>query len=172
MKKAILATVLAAIALPAAPALANPQFGGQPYGAAMAQDRHNERMDHRMDRREDRRDDRMDRREDRRDDRFDRHHRDWRGPHGRGPVIAYDTYGRYRDPRPLTRADRIWRGRDGRYYCRRSNGSEGLIIGGAVGALLGRSVVSHQDRTIGTILGATGGALLGRSIDRGELRCR
>ena len=93
--------------------------------------------------------------------------RDRDGYHGR-----YDRYGRYREPRRLTRNDRIWRGRDGRYYCRRDNGTTGLIIGGAVGALIGREIDGGRERTLGTILGAAGGGLLGREIDRGRLRCR
>lgn len=84
----------------------------------------------------------------------------------------YDRYGRYREPRRLSRNDRVWRGEDGRYRCRRGNGTTGLIIGGAVGALIGREVDGGRDRTVGTILGAAGGALLGREIDRGALRCR
>jgi hypothetical protein len=83
----------------------------------------------------------------------------------------YDDRGRYYTPIPLTRADRIWRGDDGRYYCRRDNGTTGLIVGGAVGALLGRELDGGRDRTVGTILGAAGGALLGREIDRGGLKC-
>lgn len=84
----------------------------------------------------------------------------------------YDRYGRYREPRRLGRNDRIWRGRDGRYYCKRDNGTTGLIIGGAVGALVGRELDGGRDRTLGTILGAAGGGLLGREIDRGNVRCR
>lgn len=67
----------------------------------------------------------------------------------------------------------VWQGNDGRYYCRRSNGTTGLLIGGAAGALLGREVAGrYGDRTLGAILGAAGGALLGRSIDKGSSRCR
>jgi len=33
-----------------------------------------------------------------------------------------------------------WRGKDGRLYCRRTDGSTGLIIGGVGGALLGREI--------------------------------
>lgn len=84
----------------------------------------------------------------------------------------YDDRGRYIEPRSLRRDDRVWRGRDGRYYCKRDNGTTGLIIGGAVGALLGREIDGGRDRTLGTILGAAGGALLGREIDRGDLKCR
>lgn len=97
----------------------------------------------------------------------------WAPAHGRrAKERAYDDYGRYYEPRRLSRSDRIWRGRDGRYHCRRDNGTTGLIIGGAVGALLGRELDGGRDRTLGTVVGAAGGALLGRSIDRGELRCR
>jgi hypothetical protein len=83
----------------------------------------------------------------------------------------YDDRGRYYEPRRLSRGDRIWRDGD-RYYCRRDNGTTGLVIGAGVGALLGRTVDTRGDRTVGTLLGAIGGGLLGREIDRGELRCR
>ncbi|QJB69072.1 glycine zipper 2TM domain-containing protein [Parasphingorhabdus halotolerans] len=84
----------------------------------------------------------------------------------------YDDRGRYYEPQALRRDDRIWRGNDGRYHCKRDNGTTGLIIGGAVGALLGRELDGGRDRTVGTLLGAAGGALLGREIDRGGLKCR
>lgn len=61
---------------------------------------------------------------------------------------------------------RSWRGRDGRYYCQKSNGTTGLLIGGAGGALLGREIDGGRDKTTGTILGAAVGALLGRHVDR------
>ena len=84
----------------------------------------------------------------------------------------YDDRGRYYEPRRLSRNDRIWRGRDGRYHCKRDNGTTGLIVGGAVGALLGRELDGGRDRLVGTLLGGAGGALLGREIDRGGMRCR
>lgn len=99
----------------------------------------------------------------------------WAPAHGRRAherSAIYDNYGRYREPRAIDRGDRIWRGDDGRYHCRRDNGTTGLIIGGAVGALIGRELDGGRDRTVGTVIGAAGGALLGRAIDRGELRCR
>lgn len=65
-----------------------------------------------------------------------------------------------------------WRGDDGRYYCRRKDGTTGLLIGAGVGALLGRAIDTRGDRSLGTILGAVGGGLLGREVDRGEVRCR
>jgi hypothetical protein len=97
--------------------------------------------------------------------------------HGRGHGYGrydnrYDNRGRYRDPRPIGANERIWRGRDGRYYCKRSNGTTGLIIGAAGGALVGRAIDTRGDRTMGTLLGAVGGGLLGREIDRSNARCR
>ncbi len=67
---------------------------------------------------------------------------------------------------------RSWRGKDGREYCRRKNGTTGLVVGAAVGALAGRAVDTRGDRATGTIIGAAGGALLGREIDKGPRRCR
>ena len=84
----------------------------------------------------------------------------------------YDRYGRYREPRRIHRGDRIWRGRDGRYYCKRDNGTTGLIIGAAGGALIGRTIDTRGDRTVGTLLGGALGAVIGREIDRGSARCR
>jgi hypothetical protein len=66
---------------------------------------------------------------------------------------------------------REWRGRDGRTYCRKSDGTTGLIVGGVGGALLGRAIDTRGDRATGTILGAAGGALLGKEIDS-KRRCR
>lgn len=134
MKRLLAATAAMALALPAAPAFAEPPSWAPAHGWR-----------------------------DRSDDRA-HFHRDDRG--------RYDRHGRYVEPRRLSRSDRVWRGDDGRYYCRRGNGTTGLVIGGAVGALLGREIDGGRDRTLGTILGAAGGALLGREIDRGGLRCR
>lgn len=93
------------------------------------------------------------------------HRRNWRDN-------RYDRRGRYIEPRRLGRNDRIWRGRDGHYYCRRDNGTTGLVIGAGVGALVGRSIDTDGDRTVGTLLGAALGGVLGREIDRGSIRCR
>ena len=76
----------------------------------------------------------------------------------------YDRDGAYHGP--------TWRGRDGRTYCRRSNGTTGLIVGGAAGALVGRAIDTRGERTTGTILGAVAGALIGREVQRGRSRCR
>ena len=109
MRKTILGAVLAAVAMPAAPALAD-------------------RGHHRGHYKE----------------------RHYRGQYYSGPV---------------------WEGRDGRVYCRRSNGTTGLIIGAGAGALLGRAIDTRGERTTGTVLGAAAGALLGREATR-TVRCR
>jgi hypothetical protein len=78
------------------------------------------------------------------------------------PAFAHDDDGyRYKE----------WRGRDGRMYCRKSNGTVGLVVGGAGGALVGRAIDTRGDRATGTIVGAAAGALIGRELDR-KRRCR
>lgn len=124
------------------------------------------------------------------DDRWEHGRRhEWRGDrhYGRGHDRDYRRYDRgyyrggdrgyYRQRtawgEPVYRHTRVWRGHDGRAYCRRSDGTTGLLIGGAAGALIGRGVAGdYGDRTLGAILGAAGGALLGREIDRGGSSCR
>ncbi|MGD9665403.1 MAG: glycine zipper 2TM domain-containing protein [Novosphingobium sp.] len=83
----------------------------------------------------------------------------------------YRYQGRYRGE-PVYANTRIWRGRDGRYYCRKENGTTGLLIGAAVGGVIGHEVAGYGDRTLGVLLGAAGGAILGRAIDRSNARCR
>ena len=70
-----------------------------------------------------------------------------------------------------TYAYKEWRGKDGRLYCRKSNGTVGLVVGAAGGALIGRGLDTRGERATGTILGAAAGALIGREIDR-KRRCR
>ncbi|MFT4057682.1 MAG: glycine zipper 2TM domain-containing protein [Novosphingobium sp.] len=108
-----------------------------------------------------------DRDRDGRNDRWDRH--DNRRDDRRN---MYDSRGRYRQPHRITRNDRVWRGNDGRYYCKRDNGTTGLIIGAGVGALAGNQIAGNGDKTIGTILGGVLGGALGREIDKGDIQCR
>ena len=86
---------------------------------------------------------------------------------------VYDSEGRYIEPRRVS-AGEVWQGRDGRYYCRRGNGTTGLVIGAAGGALIGRAIDGGRNRATGTILGAAVGALLGRHVERNVLneKCR
>ena len=67
---------------------------------------------------------------------------------------------------------KMWQDSQGRWRCKRSDGTTGLIVGAAGGALVGRAIDKHGERATGTILGAAAGALLGRSIERGRTRCR
>ena len=68
---------------------------------------------------------------------------------------------------------KTWRDSQGRTRCRRKNGTTGLLIGGAAGALAGRAIDSHGSRATGTILGAAAGALLGREVQKSRgFRCR
>ena len=76
----------------------------------------------------------------------------------------YDRNGYYNGP--------TWRDSRGRYRCRGSNGTTGLIIGAAGGALIGRAIDTRGERTTGTIVGAVAGALVGREIQRSQSRRR
>ncbi|WP_260923997.1 glycine zipper 2TM domain-containing protein [Novosphingobium sp. 9] len=94
--------------------------------------------------------------------------RQWRGDDKNwNPSDSYRK-GNYKERR-LGRNDRIYRGRDGRAYCRRSDGTTGLVVGALGGAALGNLVGGD---TLGTLAGGVGGALIGRSIDRGNVKCR
>src|SRR3546814_5954074 len=63
---------------------------------------------------------------------------DWDRPDPRHDGYYADNYyrndRRYRERR-LSNDDRIYRGRDGKYYCRRNDGSTGLIVGGIAGGV-------------------------------------
>jgi hypothetical protein len=76
--------------------------------------------------------------------------------------------GNYR-ARRMGRNDRVYRGGDGRYYCRRNDGTTGLVIGAIGGGVLGGAIGGD---TLGALVGAGAGALLGRSVDRGNISCR
>lgn len=96
-------------------------------------------------------------------------HRWQGGPDNRNwdPSRSYD--GRRRHDRRLTRSDYVYRGGDGRYYCRRSDGTTGLVVGGIAGGVLGNAIGGD---TLGTLLGAAAGAVAGSSVDRGRVHCR
>jgi hypothetical protein len=108
--------------------------------------------------------------------------RDW----NRGRAYAYgrpdpryngyyaDNYyrgGNYQ-PRRLDVNDRIYRGEDNRYYCRRNDGTTGLIVGALGGGVLGNVIAPGGSKTLGSIIGGGLGAVLGNSIDRRNVTCR
>ena len=82
---------------------------------------------------------------------------------------------RYRE-HYLSESDRVYRGRDGRYYCRRSDGTTGLIVGGLAGGVAGNIIAPGDSKTLGTVLGAIGGAAIGAAVDSNNgdnrVRCR
>lgn len=67
---------------------------------------------------------------------------------------------------------KVWKDSRGRLRCKRSNGTTGLIIGAAGGALVGRAIDTRGERATGTIVGAAAGALLGREVERSRSRSR
>lgn len=104
---------------------------------------------------------------DRYDDRYG-----WRSGDDWEPSRYYRDDPRYEE-RYLTAQDEVYRGSDGRYYCRRSDGTTGLVIGAGVGALVGRGLDGGRSRAGGTIVGGVLGALIGREVERSQdLRCR
>lgn len=168
MKNLILSAAMAAVTLTAMPTTAS----AQRLGSA--------EREYREDVREARRDYRQDRKDDRRRAkqrakwqeyrRYDYNRADPR--YGNYYADRYYRDGSYYQPRQLSYNDRVYRGQNGNYYCRRSDGTTGLIIGGAVGGLLGNQIVRGSSKTLATIIGAGAGALLGREIDRGGVSCR
>jgi hypothetical protein len=79
----------------------------------------------------------------------------------------------YYRPFTLSRDDRIYRGSNNRYYCRRNDGTTGLIIVGAIaGGLLGDASAPRGSKTVGAILGGAGAGLINRAIGRDGVRCQ
>jgi Glycine zipper 2TM domain len=78
----------------------------------------------------------------------------------------------YAPPAEAKRVYKEWVGKDGRRYCRRTDGTTGLIVGGVAGALVGRTIDTRGDRVVGTLGGAALGALAGREVERAGSRRR
>jgi hypothetical protein len=175
--KTATAALLAASFIALQPVAALADGGQRRYGYEDERDRREEARDRREERR-DRREEWRDRREDRRDRyeaRHDRYRSDDRWNAGYGawdPAPYYRADNRRYHPRRMSRADVIYRGSDDRYYCRRDDGTSGLIIGGIAGGVLGNVVARGRSKALGTIIGASAGAILGQSIDRGDIVCR
>jgi hypothetical protein len=90
---------------------------------------------------------------------------------------GYDASRYYRDDpryqeREVKRDEQLYRGNDGRYYCRRKDGTTGLIVGALAGGILGNIIAPGGSKRLGTILGAGGGAIAGSAIDQSRARCR
>lgn len=90
----------------------------------------------------------------------------------------YDATRYYRDDpryteRRLSSQDEVYRGSDGRYYCKRNDGTTGLIIGATGGGVLGNVIDGGRNRVAGTLIGGALGALAGKAIDQNsDVRCR
>ena len=104
---------------------------------------------------------------------------DYRGYDYNRPDPRYGNYAPERyyraggyPERRLLASDRVYRGGDGRYYCRRNDGTTGLVIGALGGGVLGNVIAPNGSKTLGAVLGAVGGGLIGRGIDRGNVTCR
>ena len=103
-----------------------------------------------------------------------RNYRQWNRYDYNNPDPRYGSYyadryyrdGRYYRSRQLSSNDRVYRGYNGQYYCRRSDGTTGLIIGAGVGALFGNAIDNGRSSLLGTLLGAAAGGAIGSSIDR------
>lgn len=179
MKKFILGMLLTAVAIPTAPAMADRDKSRSKSSIRDDHEasKHRNRDDHA----------RRDRRDDRRHSNRGHHygqqkraawqnfdHYDYNRFDPRYGSYQADRYyrdGGYYQDRRLNNQDRIYRGSNGRYYCRRNDGTTGLIIGAVGGGLLGRVIAPNGSKTLGTILGGAGGAIIGRSIGRGGVRC-
>lgn len=64
--------------------------------------------------------------------------------------------------RDIDRSERVYHGSDGRYYCKRSDGTTGLVLGAVGGGLIGHALGGG---VLGTLLGAGGGGALGKHLD-------
>jgi uncharacterized protein YcfJ len=107
-----------------------------------------------------------------------RNYRQWNRYDYNNPDPRYGSYyadryyrdGRYYRQRQLSYNDRVYRGYDGRYYCRRSDGTTGLIIGAGVGALAGAAIANGGSNLLGALIGAAAGGAVGSAIDRNGSR--
>lgn len=191
-RKALMAISLGAMTLTGTMAMAQPGPGRDNgrYDGMRDNDRDNGRRDD--DRRGNDRRDNGRRDDDRRDNgrhngwaqngnswrSSDRNQRNWRNYDynrfergGRGYYAENYYRGGYKPVR-VTRNTRIYRGYNGNYYCRRNDGTTGLIVGAALGGVIGNSLDNGGSSLLGTLLGAGAGSLLGREVDRGGVSCR
>lgn len=84
------------------------------------------------------------------------------------PVRDYRSGSQYRE-RVLASDERVYRGSDGRNYCRRSDGTTGLIVGASTNSMLGNVLSGGRSSTVGVLLGAI---LNGSTSASAQVRCR
>src|SRR6185312_8346393 len=144
MRKMLSVAMIAAIVLPTLPVAADPP----PWAPAHGRRAKDAERDYR----------------ERREDRDEDHDRD----------RAYYTYRddhRHHARRVVRYEEVVYRGDDGRYYCHRSDGTTGLIVGAVAGGLIGNSLARGKSATLGTLLGAGAGALIGQAIEKDQVYC-
>lgn len=92
-------------------------------------------------------------------------------------ATTYDASRDYRESsnyqeRQLSANDQVYRGSDGRYYCKRSDGTTGLVVGAVGGGVLGNVIEGGHNRVAGTLIGGALGALAGKAIEEhSDTRC-
>ena len=102
----------------------------------------------------------------------------WSSGYDRDPYTTdYDAMRYYRNgpqyqERRLSAQDEVYRGSDGRYYCKRNDGTTGLVVGAVAGGVVGNVIDGGHNRVAGTLIGGALGALAGRAIDQSsDVRC-
>ena len=143
MRKILSAAMIAAFVLPALPVAADPP----PWAPAHGRRAKDAERDYREDRDDDRDRDR------------DRDYYNYREDH------------RHHARRVVRYEERVYRGDDGRYYCHRSDGTTGLIVGAVAGGLIGNQLARGKSATLGTLLGAGAGALIGQAVEKDTVYC-
>jgi hypothetical protein len=146
MRKILSLAVIAALVLPALPVAADPPPWAPAHGRRAKDTEREEERDR----------DRYEVRDHDRDERARFYYRDDHRHHERR-LIRYDEV--------------VFHGDDGRYYCHRSDGTTGLIVGAVAGGLVGNQLARGRSAALGTVLGVAGGALLGQAIDRDRVYC-
>lgn len=178
MNKMIIAAAMAAVALPTVPAMAQTNSQTREYSRDLRQAerqyrRNLQRARTPAERRRVTREYRQRVRSAQRDYRQYRNYDYNRYEPGQSAYYADNYYrsGNYYQERRLGANDRIYRGQNNQYYCRRPDGTTGLIIGGIGGGVLGNIIAPGGSNTLGTIIGAVAGGVAGRAIDRNNVRC-
>jgi uncharacterized protein YcfJ len=54
---------------------------------------------------------------------------------------------------------------------KKENQTDGVLVGGAVGALAGNAIAGKKNKTTGTVLGAVAGGLVGSEVGKNRARC-